>query len=181
MNTDLLIITVDPGLKGGIVSGRLNSPFAELKITPMPTTPAGIFAAIQEAKEGSPELPAELWLEKITGYFSGAKVKNPGDDPERGGLSGKSMLTFGRAIGWVEMAAAGNGLPLREIMPTEWQRRCGIPMGSKSLCTQGQWKKKLQAHSHKLFPLHARKLTLSTCDAALMFYAVKSKLLSHHE
>lgn len=168
-----LIIAVDPGKSGGVAHGlSLNTP----QLASMPETVVDLrdlFRDILSQYRGQAE-SVEVWAEKIAGYFSGAQLPQ---GEGSGGVSPKSMLSFGRVIGHVEAVVACCDLPLREIMPTDWQRKAGIPASKKTLMSQPQWKKYLQNQAKQRYPHLSTKLTLKTCDAALIYYAVHRSLL----
>lgn len=79
----------------------------------------------------------------------------------------KSMFTFGRAYGAVRLATLCKGIPLDECRPREWQKALGISP-KKPNETKTQWKKRLQAKAHQLFPRAAEKITLQIADAVLI-------------
>lgn len=170
--SNMCVIAVDPGKNGGIVWGtNINEPH----IISMPDTPAELMdlaTEIWNSKDVTHGEPIEFWLERITGFFSGMKHSAGENGEVTGGVSPKSMLSFGRKIGHIEMLAASCGVPLREIMPTDWQRKAGVSGTKKSLSSASQWKKYLKDHALKLYPKHVKKITLNTCDALLIYYAV---------
>lgn len=162
-------ICVDPGKQGGLVWG---TSLRKVSFAPMPNGPVEISKLFRSILKDRQDTPV-IWLEKITGFMAGMTTTDE-DGKKTGGVSPKSMFTFGKQVGYIEMVAAALGVPLRELMPAHWQRLAGISTLKRSLVSQSQWKGHLKEEAKKRFPKQSKKITLKTADAFLIYYAVLS-------
>lgn len=173
------ILGIDPGKHGGLVTVRAS--YMGLKsisrMTPEQLTildPVVSMMTIPESRymvyewiKGHAE-HCHVYLEEVGGYH--------GDNP----LPGSMMFEFGRSYGALEMAVEASGFAYGStffrVRPQVWQRTCGIAPKMKPTKrhpgmpteTDSQWKARLKAKAHEIFPRHA--FTNATADAALIAY-----------
>lgn len=165
-----LIIAVDPGKAGGFVWGD-GTGVPEFRS--MPGTVHEISDLFEDIIEDHGGQDMEMWLEKITGYMAGFKKNCPqcGAEVKGANVSPKSMFSFGKNVGALELASAAFSIPLKEVAPTSWMKKAGISLIKKQLGSDKQWKDHLKAEAQKRFPSLSRNITLKTADAFLIYYA----------
>jgi len=135
---------------------------AEAKCARMPDTIHDLRDLIDDILEGFDDRGTEGWVEYNTGYMAGMRV------------SPKSMFSFGKNTGRIEMGLAAANVPYREIQPAAWMRRAGLSATRRSVSTTAAWKKHLKEEAQKKFPYLSRDVTLKTADAFLLYYAIHS-------
>ena len=98
-----------------------------------------------------------LFIEKV----SPMPARGKDGKPRRVGT--KSMFTFGMNVERLYMAAAANGIPVREVTPAKWQKGVGLyfPKGS----THADHKRQARDLAQQMF---ARKVSLAVADALLI-------------
>lgn len=143
------IIGIDPGAHGGIAVLYSDN---NIYIYDMPSTPKDILEFFDE--------------------FRGKDCYAILEDVGHGmpGQSSSATAKFARHNGHLEMALLACGIPTRKVIPSKWMRSLGI--GSSSGLSKKDWKNKLKAKAQELFP--CTKMTLATCDAALIAYYGKT-------
>lgn len=134
------VIGIDPGVSGGVAfyDG------AELITLPMPRTEVELANQLR----GS----SAAW----------AVVEKVASSPQMGV---RSAFTFGQGYGRIEGVLAALEIPSEHVRPQDWMRALGIAKKTKTE-TQADYKRRLKAIADRMFPGH--KLTMSTCDAALL-------------
>lgn len=146
-----VILAIDPGANGAIAQYDGN----KLYTWNIPETPKDVYDLLQSL--GNLETYQMLdmnpvcYMEKVHG--------RPG-----GGSSG--MFNYGKGYGNIEMALIALKIPTVTLQPQKWMKVLGV--GTRGDTSPTEWKNKLKAKAQQLFP--DNKLTLKTCDAALIAY-----------
>ena len=148
MNTDKVLIGVDPGAKGGIavLDGT------RLTTYNMPDTFPDIFAHFHAIRE-------EFAPRTVTCVMERVGLGLPGQ-------SSKATATFARHCGHLEMALYALGIPTEEVTPQKWQKAYSNSIGTAKGLTKTEWKNKLKGLAQRLYP--TEKVTLNTADAILL-------------
>lgn len=142
-----IIIGIDPGVSGGIVTlGISNAP---ILLESMPNTESGILAAIRSLDVV--DQPIVVFIEWI--------------HPAIQGIGKSSMSKLYGNYKACRMAVKAVGHRLEEIKPRDWQRGLGIPKRKESE-TATEWKNRLKDRAKEIYP--CAKVTLKTCDALLI-------------
>ena len=142
-----LIITIDPGVSGGIAIG-VDSPV----LHPMPETVHDLAELIRCAKD-SADYPVEAHVELVGGFIGKAQPAS-------------RAFVFGQSYGQVLGVLAALQIPTHLVRPQKWQALLGIGNGAGS--PKHQWKAKLKAKAQQLYP--SLKITLTTADACLIWH-----------
>ena len=101
--------------------------------------------------------PHVAYVEKVTGYIGKAHPAS-------------RMFNFGVNFGVILGVLHGTGSEVELIRPQEWQKPLGLPKAEDKM----EHKRALKREADKLFP--NLKLTMKTCDAALILhYALNKK------
>lgn len=149
----------DPGKSGGIAC-QARSRSGSLKAVGwivMPPSPLELIQSIRETRDLHKPDAEYMVLESVHSM------------PKQGV---KSMFTFGRGLGRLEMLPAFFNMTLQELRPQAWMKQLNIPPGSSDLSKPEQ-KERLRLITQKMFPkLDLWKRTLgeqrAVCDALLM-------------
>lgn len=149
-----ITIAIDPGASGGFA---IQYPDGRIQLEAMPDTDADILdmitsAQAQAAIEGVPVMAV---LEKVGGFVA-PRAGGGGAQP------GAYMFNFGEGFGFLRGALLALGIPLRMVMPKEWQKQ--LLLGS--VPDKSARKRALKSKAQELYP--DLKPTLSTCDALLI-------------
>ena len=137
------IIGIDPGANGSISIYDVDT--NTLVSHKMPETPKDVYDLLKTVQPWN----SICYLEKVHG--------RPG-----GGSSG--MFNYGKGYGYLEMALLVCQISTVTIMPQKWMKELGV--GTRGDMNPTDWKNKLKAKAQQLYPQN--KLTLATCDAALI-------------
>ena len=141
-------IGVDVGANGGVVALGMDG---ELTAFSMPRGDANIADLLVSLN------PYAAYVEKVTGYIGRAHPAS-------------RMFNFGVNFGVILGALHGMGSEVDLIRPQEWQKPLGLPKAEDKM----EHKRALKREADKLFP--NLKLTMKTCDAALILhYALNKK------
>jgi len=148
-----IVIGIDPGINGGICIINNKNVMAKKM----------------------PETPMELYqfLKKFSNFDIICVLETVGGMPKQGG---KSMFTFGKMYGHLEMALLALKIKTYPVTPQKWQKdfQLGTTKSGGNLTTT-QWKKILRSKAQQLFP--SVKITNSTSDAILIAeYGVRNYL-----
>ena len=154
MNTDKVIVGVDPGAKGGIAVLDGN----RLTTYSMPETYPDIYAHFHAIRE-------EFSPRDVTCVIERVGLGLPGQ-------SSKATATFARHNGHLEMALYALGIQTEEVTPQKWQKFYSNSIGTAKGLTKTEWKNKLKGLAQRLYP--REKVTLNTADAILLAHYGKS-------
>lgn len=146
MNTDKVIVGVDPGAKGGIAVLDGN----DIYTFPMPDTYTDIYQVLKGLTEDFNI--TRCVLERVG-------LGLPGQ-------SSKATATFARHCGHLEMALYALGIPTEEVTPNKWMKAYANQIGTSKGLTKTEWKNKLKGLAQRLYP--SVKVTLGTADAILL-------------
>lgn len=136
------VMGVDPGKSGGV---SLFLPECEPMVWPVEKTPADLLKQLGRIKELAGSTPIRAMIERVHSM--------PHD-------SGKSAMTFGKWIGYMEMALLAHCIPFDDVRPEVWMKCLGcMTKGDKNVS-----KAKCQALFPKVDVTHA------TADALLLGY-----------
>ena len=153
-----MIIAIDPGASGGIVTGRIKC--GVIDVIPMPETETDVVSIIRNCVIADQMNDEETIcvIEKVGGYAGGP------------GQPGSAMFGFGKNVGIIYGALLMSQVRIEEVTPQKWQK--ALSLGTKSGMDKKDWKNKLKAMAQRLYP--TQKVTLKTADALLIFeYATK--------
>lgn len=107
-------------------------------------------------------LPIYAALERVGGFMGS---NDEGGKGQRNKASAHTMFTFGAGYGALRMALVASQIPFTDVTPSVWQRALGItPKGRKE--TKTEFKQRIKARAHQLFP--KIKLTLNLSDAIML-------------
>ena len=146
MNTDTVLIALDPGEKGGIAVLDGN----EMHTYTMPTPYPDIYLVLKGLQEEFGITTCVL--EKVGNGMPGQ--------------SSKATATFARHNGHLEMALYALGIQTEEVTPQKWQKFYSNSIGTAKGLTKTEWKNKLKGLAQRIFP--REKVTLNTADAILL-------------
>lgn len=166
-DADYYSVGIDPGVSGGVcilspqrtIIAAAKTPESELGLwlwLDQEVSRVRLYADGRDTK-------IKACIEKVGGYIprdrSGQHGKDAGD-------RGSHMFVFGRSYGGLVMAlVALNLYPYKEVTPQMWQRFYEIPPRGKAEKSEA-FKRRLKTVADAKFPND--KLTLHTCDAALL-------------
>ena len=152
--TRLLILGIDPGIRGGLatITGNIDGAAPQLvDAIDIPVTGVG-------AKEGVNVLAIHDWI--VQHAPAHAFIERAQAMPKQGASSG---FKYGRAVGAIEAVIACCGIPLTIVEPTAWKKFHGLRGGDKESGRQ---------RALQLFPtaheLLARKKDHGRAEAALI-------------
>lgn len=129
--TDTIVIGIDPGQKGGLVSIDW-----EGKITaiPMPETERDIidwFRGISDFSE------VVACIEKVHSM------------PQQSAQSG---FTFGQGYGFLRACLYAHDISFQEVTPQAWLKALGLKTGTQKKTGKTQWKKYLRSKAQQMYP-----------------------------
>lgn len=136
----MYVLGIDPGRSGGF---GLFPPGVDPIAWSMPKTPLDLWALFGEIKELTQGGQLMAMLEFVHSM------------PRDGS---KQAYTFGRWVGYLEMALTGHGIPFDTVKPQTW-------MGALNCMTKGD-KSVTKKKAQELFP--SAKVTRATADALLI-------------
>lgn len=145
----MMYIGIDPGVSGGIavLDARPGKVIATYK---MPETPADLLDLLKEYDPRVLGEPVRAMLERVNaGVFGQGKA---------GRMGVTSAFTFGRGVGYLQMALLAAYIPTDEVSPVKWQNALG--------CRTGGDKNVSKARAQQLFS--TIKITHATADALLL-------------
>lgn len=145
----MLIIGIDPGVSGGIVTIEDGKLVAVIK---MPETYPDIYETLRDCiynREAG----------DVTAYLEDVGQGIPGQ-------SSKATASFARHNGHLEMALYALGIRTEKIKPQKWMKFYSGSIGKSSSYEKREWKNRLKAEAQRLFP--AEKVTLWNADAILL-------------
>lgn len=151
------MIVVDPGAAGGIV--RATNIF--ISADAMPKTDRGILDLLD------PEPRPLCWVADVA--YLEELVKFTGRN-----MPSSAMATYAGNWGIIKGMLTALRYRIVLVPPKKWQAALGLG-GSKSHASKTAWKNHLKQRAEQLFP--NVKVTLSTCDALLMYEAATKGLL----
>lgn len=141
------VLAADPGKSGGLVWSDADG---NLQTAKMPDTEGGVCDLLRSAVASGVN---EAVLELIPRYVGHA-------------IPSSSAAVLFENYGFLKGALAAMGVRTILYTPQTWQKPLGLGTVAGS-GGRGPWKKKLLGEAQRRFPhLH---LTLSTCDAALIY------------
>lgn len=146
-----LILTIDPGVSGGIAIG-VDSPV----LHSMPETVHDLAELIRCTKE-SADYPVEAHVELVVGFIGKAQPAS-------------RAFVFGQSYGQILGILAALQIPVHLVRPQKWQSLLGI--GNSAGSPKHQWKAKLKAKAQQLYP--TLKITLQTADALLLWHLAQT-------
>jgi hypothetical protein len=144
-------IGIDPGVNGGMVV--LEEDGSCWACAKMPATPRDLWDVLARWTSG---IAAKALVEKLG--------RMPRDKNGKPMQSGTTMQVMGRNRGHIEMALIGQGIPMDEILPRQWQAMMGVLGDGKESRTQE--KNRHKAKAQELFP--PINVTLALSDALLL-------------
>jgi hypothetical protein len=151
-----MIISIDPGLSGGIVAGPKDG-LSPTEVHAMPETEVDCVELLARWKD-----IGVLFIEKLPHF-----VAVPG-----GRVSGASMAKLHRNAGLLTGAAIAMGIRVVEVDPHSWQKH--FRLGSKKEAGgYTAWKNKLKGEAQKRFP--QIKVTHAVADALLIWEWAKNQ------
>jgi predicted class III extradiol MEMO1 family dioxygenase len=133
-------VGVDVGVNGGIVALNTDNSYTSFSMPKTNKEIAELFVYLN---------PHVAYVEKVSGYIGKAHPAS-------------RMFNFGVNFGVILGALHGLDSEVHLIRPQEWQKPLGLP---KRDC-RTEHKRELKRVAEKMFP--NLKLTLKTCDAALI-------------
>jgi hypothetical protein len=141
----MIVIGIDPGKNGGIVS--INDVLRIITLK-MPPTPRDVYD----------------YLDSLAGNDAYAFTEQVHAGPK---MASSAAFKFGQNVGELRMALLALNIPIHYVTPQKWQREFGLLSKGRGL-GQGDTAKKNRnkAKAQELFP--EIKLTLATCDALLI-------------
>jgi crossover junction endodeoxyribonuclease RuvC len=143
----MTIISIDPGLSGGLAYQRDGQPAQAVS---MPPTEGDVLELLKEWAADPASTVAVI--EEVSGF---AGVGQPGS----------GMFKFGRGFGFLLGVLQTIGVRVELVRPQKWQK--ALSLGTASGCaSKVAWKNKLKAAAQRLYP--ALKVTLATADALLI-------------
>lgn len=181
-----MLISIDPGVAGGIASSFFTSHGNLTNSTKMPETDRDIKEWIdqQMLKKRELEDPTETNLaviEKVSGFMGGE------------GQPGSAMFSFGDSYGFIRGILTEKGFRIELMTPQSWQKVLGLGHREHARCVlrpgmpgyaeervrvrnlnaqyKREWKNKLKERAQQLFP--DQKVTLNTADALLILEAAR--------
>lgn len=146
-NTDMTIIGIDPGEKGGIA---VCSDSILMEAYNMPESYTEIYDFLKGLKDKY--YPLHVVLEDVGHGIPGQ--------------SSKATAIFARHNGHLEMALYALGIPSEKVTPQKWQKEYSNTLGTSKGKTKTEWKNKLKSEAKRRFPTIA--ITLNTADAVLI-------------
>lgn len=167
-----ICIGIDPGMSGGLAWISVGEKGTIHRSDPMPETRLGIlkwFLNISGSK-----IPRYTIMEKVGGFMASSK-----DEDKKNMASGHTMFTFGKSVGWIEMAVEVCELThpdqFFEVVPRVWQSALNISprkshrVGKKVIWDESKtdFKNRLKLLASSLFPRGSRP-TAKTADALLI-------------
>lgn len=174
---DYTPVCIDPGANGALVLFDHDEPRRPVYYR-IPTTLTDLNDTVDLLQSFDGRYPVKAFLEHNTGFMAGIKSSTNAQGEEQGaGVSPKSMFSFGRNTGHLEMALIANDIPICRVTPIKWQNAAQVCTPKKRLMTPAQWKNHLKAEAQLRFP--AVKVTLANADALLILDAVLKGGLKH--
>lgn len=158
-----VFIGIDPGSSGGFAIITTDG----VETYPMIADLGDLWEFFKNCK--FPLTGVSVYMEQVGGFIGTRAADDGGfgDGKKRNLASAHTMFVFGRGVGHIDMALAGNRLweSTIHITPRKWQAEFGIgPKGKGE--TQTQFKNRIKAKAVELFP--DVKVTLKTADALLI-------------
>jgi hypothetical protein len=159
-----LYLGVDPGASGGLALLRQvverpalgQGPPAGWELVMTPLACLTLYQVRDWLSENCCPLGAcHAVIEQVGGFIRG--------NPTPGG----AMFQFGRSYGRLEALLVALNIPHEYALPYKWQRVVGITQRKKGEARPA-WKKRLQEHAQRLYPLSSGKITRATADAVLL-------------
>ena len=167
-----IYIGIDPGTSGGLAWISVNEKGNVYRSDPMPETRLGILRWLVNVN--GPKIPRFITMELVGGFMASSK-----DESKENMASAHTMFTFGKSVGWIEMALEAlnmTGDDKFEIVPPRtWQKGLGIESrqshrdGRRIIWDESktEFKNRLKDTANRLFP-RGRRLTAKTADALLI-------------
>lgn len=150
-----MIISIDPGLSGGIVAGPKDG-LSPTEVHAMPETEVDCVELLARWKD-----IGVLFIEKLPHF-----VAVPG-----GRVSGASMAKLHRNAGILTGAALALGIRIVEVDPHSWQKHFRLGT-KKSAGGYTAWKNVLKGEAQKRFP--SVKVTHAIADSLLIWEFAKT-------
>lgn len=144
----MIYIGIDPGVSGGIAS--LNNMGNVIEVHRMPDTPADLLQLLRIVGYTKGDEERRAMLEQVNaGVFGQGKA---------GRMGVSSAFTFGRGVGWIQMALLAANIRTDQVQPARWQTALGCRThGDKNIS---------KARAQQLWP--GRKITHAIADALLI-------------
>lgn len=151
-------IGIDPGQKGGIATISKNE-----------------VGKIDVDYQVMPETMLEIGqILKAISLYDGevvAVIERVHSMPKQSAQSG---FTFGRGVGWLEMALSLLGISAEPVDPRKWMKELSIPTRGKDI-SKTEGKEILRLHAQRLFPAlpiwkepKSKGRQLAICDSLLL-------------
>ena len=156
-----LLVAIDPGVNGGIVTLRQHAEAESptIECHKMPGTEFGVCKLMADISTQAREVV--VYMEQPP-LFTGNKIP--------GSSVGKMMWNAGILYG----ACVAMGMEVHRVTPTTWQK--AHPVGTKGDLSTTAWKNKLKARAGELFP--DIDVTLWNADALLLLDAARRKAIA---